>query len=105
MTRIDPCPFCGGPPVTWAKSILHGSMELREEHLGDPDGVWIEAVVHCHECGAEGPAAEDSVFDMAGAAELRQQAVALWNQRDTRHADLYAAGEAEGLNLYPRSAA
>lgn len=105
MTRIDPCPFCGGPPVTWVKDAMADSGELGAQDIDTTDGTYCEALVHCHECGARGPYVDDIVCDAEGMAALTARAVDLWNQRDTRHADLYAAGEAEGLNLYPRAAA
>ncbi|MCH8506464.1 MAG: Lar family restriction alleviation protein [Ectothiorhodospiraceae bacterium] len=87
--KISPCPFCEGPPVIVEK--------------GDPE--WKEAFVFCHECGARGPTAEEfDVFTGREVDDVCAEATSLWNTRDSRHRDLYEAGDAERLNQYPRSA-
>jgi hypothetical protein len=59
--------------------------------------------VWCHECGAQGPHADDwGAYSEADVAAVKQSAAELWNQRDARHRCLYDGGEAEGLNEHPR---
>jgi hypothetical protein len=60
------------------------------DDYGD-DGLSVEAVVFCHECGAQGPEVEDVIFDRAGYQAVRARAVSQWQARDARHAPLYVA--------------
>lgn len=82
IKRIDlaPCPFCEGPPV--------------------PHGDHQEAYVFCHECGARGPIADlllfqegDLLFLDVTAEHMEQMAMRLWNDRNSRHRDVYDANQ------------
>jgi hypothetical protein len=95
-----PCPFCEGPPVVIVQDSEKGGAAPVQNDYGE--GLWVKAFVFCHECGAEGPSLEELIFfgDEYDVAE--RGAVERWQQRDARHRDCYDAGEADGLNLYPR---
>lgn len=97
---LEPCPFCEGPPCVTVHTIGGGEAPVADDY-GD-DGLTARAFVFCHECGAEGPATEDEMFDRADYLALETTAVRAWQQRDARHRPLYDAGTAEGLNLHPR---
>lgn len=97
--KLLPCPFCEGPPCISAHEYLGGAM-WRDEAYPD-DGIFLEAQVWCHECGAHGPKAEKIACDHDDYVALETEACELWNQRDNRNRDCYDGGEAEGLNEYP----
>ncbi|CDF86366.1 hypothetical protein PKB_5053 [Pseudomonas knackmussii B13] len=100
--QLKPCDFCGGPPVPFVQLASQGfGAAPRLDSYGD-DGLSIEAFVSCHECGSRGPIHEDDIFDASDYDSALEAGVDLWQTRDKRHAELYAAGEAEGLNLFPR---
>lgn len=100
--KLKPCGFCGGPPVPFVQLASQGfGAAPRLDSYGD-DGVSVEAFVSCHECGARGPIHEDDIFDASDYDSVLEAGVDLWQSRDERHACLYLAGEAEGLNLFPR---
>lgn len=86
---LKPCPFCSGPPVAHVGAYPIGSAPELEDY-GD-EGLSVEAVVFCHECGANGPEVEDVIFDRDGYHDVRQRAVSQWQARDARHAPLYVA--------------
>lgn len=99
---LKPCSFCGGPPkpiVTHAEYPFGAAPRMSD--YGD-DGLWVEACVFCHECGAQGPAIQRNISDASDYDSVLEDAVDLWQNRDERHAELYQAGHAEGLNLFPR---
>jgi len=99
---LKPCSFCGGPPkpiVTHADHPFGAAPRMSD--YGD-DGLWVEACVFCHECGAQGPALQRNISDASDYDSVLEDAVDLWQNRDERHAELYQAGHAEGLNLFPR---
>lgn len=101
--KLSPCPFCGGPPVPTVQRELppFGKVERQAEY-GDLS-LPVEAYVFCHECGAQGPHQQEFLDDAQDYDDVLLVAVQLWQQRDTRHRDLYDGGEAEGVNLFPRS--
>ncbi|GLU37135.1 hypothetical protein [Pseudomonas sp. NBRC 100443] len=100
--QLKPCSFCGGPPVPFVQLADRGfGAAPRLDSYGD-DGLSVEAFVFCHECGARGPIHEDDIFDASDYDWALEAGVDLWQNRDERHAQLYLAGEAEGLNLFPR---
>lgn len=86
---LKPCPFCSGPPVAHVGAYPSGSAPELEGY-GD-EGLSVEAVVFCHECGAHGPEIEDVIFDREGYQDVRHRAVSQWQARDARHAPLYVA--------------
>lgn len=94
MTRgeLSPCPFCEGPPVEVVMRLLPETIAMSESELPDPDGVWSEAYVFCHECGAQGPQTDgDHLYDEEGYCAMQQEAMRLWQQRNGRHRRLYDA--------------
>lgn len=100
--ELRPCAFCGGPPVPFVQLAAQGfGSAPRLDSYGD-DGLSVEAFVYCHECGAHGPQFEDDIFDASDYDQAMAEGVRLWQNRDGRHADLYEANAAEGLNLFPR---
>lgn len=99
---LTPCPFCEGPPVPLVQSAIGGGAAPLQDDYGD-DGLDVEAIVFCHECGATGPGVDRCIYERADYFEAEAEAVQLWQQHDARNRDLYDAGAAEGLNLYPRS--
>ncbi|MGH8073701.1 MAG: Lar family restriction alleviation protein [Lysobacter sp.] len=100
---LNSCPFCDGPPVPIVQNDTpNGGAAPVQSDYGD-EGLPARAFVFCHECGAEGPGADDVLFDAADYQSLEQQAVRLWQERNRRHRPLYDAGNEEGLNLYPRA--
>lgn len=99
---LIPCPFCEGPPCPIVQNDTpnRGAAPLLDDY-GD-DGLDAKAFVFCHECGAEGPAAEEVIYDRRDYFALEAKGVRFWQDRGNRHRDLYDGGQAEGLNLYPR---
>lgn len=98
---LVPCPFCSGPPVPIVSRFGGGGVAPVKKDYG-ANGMMVEAFVFCHECGAQGPSADALIYERVEYLEVRQKAIQLWQQRDTRHSDLFAAGAREGLNLFPR---
>lgn len=76
---------------------------LAATEVSPEDGADADGYVFCHECGAHGPRAEDTVWDEAGIKALEAEGVKLWQERDDRNGDLYRSGGARGLNEYPRA--
>lgn len=100
---LKPCSFCGGSPapiVTLADFPFGAAPRL--DNYGD-DGLSIEAYVFCHECGATGPIHEDAIYTADDYDSALEAGVDHWQTRDERHARLYEASQAEGLNLFPRT--
>lgn len=103
---ISPCPFCCGPPVP----ICHGLNPLTgpvdtSKPLPE-DGLYCEAYVFCHECGAQGPKTDDGfAYEATDIGRLEADAVTLWNDRNSRHLDLFERGVRDGHNRYPRGRA
>jgi Restriction alleviation protein Lar len=96
VTLLLPCPFCEGPPVVIVRNSETQVMIDRPAPESNEDE-FIEALVFCHECGAQGPHADEVVCmdDEIDGIELR--AAELWNQRDARHRSMYDSGVERGL--------
>lgn len=101
--KLNPCPFCEGPPCPIVVRALKGGGCFPDSELEGDDGLYIKAYVFCHECGAKGPALDDVAFSRAECNDLEALAVDMWQQRTAKHRDLYDAGEPDGLNEYPRT--
>lgn len=86
-SALRPCPFCAGPPVVSVGEYSHGAVALLADY-GD-EGQAVEAMVHCHECGAQGPAIEETLFDQHDYQRVQQKAREQWQARDARHIELY----------------
>lgn len=99
---LVPCPFCEGPPVPIVQNAIGGGAAPLQDDYGD-EGLDVSAIVFCHECGAEGPAHDCTIYDRDEYFEAEAQGVRLWQERGANNRDLYDAGESVGLNLYPRS--
>lgn len=101
---LKPCPFCGGPPSTFAREMLtHVPFDPRT--INAEHGNAVEAHVFCHECGAKGETADSvEIFEEKDLEELFSEACKLWNQRDERHKELFEASAKIGNNIYPRAA-
>lgn len=107
--KLKPCPFCEGPPVPIVQREFGGRggapiLDEYEDNSGlDLLGLAVRAFVFCHECGSEGPA-HDAILEVRAdyfAAEA--EGVRLWQERGKAGRECYDAGEADGLNLYPRA--
>jgi hypothetical protein len=100
-----PCPFCAGPPVLiyqWLDKDGRWGSAIPvpiESH----DGHYLKVWVFCHECGCDGPVADDICCDQEEFEELKKQALDNWNRRDERHKELYTVNLAEGRSRYPRT--
>lgn len=99
---LEPCPFCGGPPVPTVQNFIGGG-ELSLKDMPE-DGKMAEAYVFCHECGAQGGSVDGTVYDESDLNELQDKAVVRWQHRNARNMGLYQSGNLEGLNLYQPSA-
>jgi hypothetical protein len=100
--HLLPCPFCEGPPCPIVQHMRYwkGVAPLWDDY--GAEGMDVSAMVFCHDCGAEGPRHEATIFDRDDYFRAEAEAVKLWQQRDKRGRPCYDAGEPEGLNLYPR---
>lgn len=98
------CPFCGGPPCPIVARGDHpfGAAPLQDEY--GEDGLAVEAYVFCHECGADGPKHQKTIYSRDEYAAAEVEAVRLWCDRTSKNRRLYVAGVPEGLNHYPRPA-
>lgn len=86
---LSPCPFCGGPPVPFTKEIPEGG--ITDSDLND--GVFIESYVFCHECGSQGPVNNELVTGREDIQAVEQNAVALWQERNSRNKELYESNQ------------
>jgi hypothetical protein len=84
---LSPCPFCGGPPKVVVRNYRTGAVPEQEDY--GQDGVYVEAYVFCHECGAHGSRHVDVIHGSEEWRAARGEAIKGWQQRDTRHRDLY----------------
>ncbi|NWB09019.1 Lar family restriction alleviation protein [Pseudomonas sp. D5002] len=102
-TKMSPCAFCGGPPVTIITTAFFPRQHVDRAADYGEDGLSVEARVYCHECGASGETAEDEIYDAESYDDVILDAIGKWNLRDKRHADLYESSDSAGRNLYPRA--
>lgn len=100
--RLLPCPFCGGPPVPIVTRAIGGGVFPISEAENSEDGVYAQATIFCHECGADCGHVDTNVFSQADADEMIVAAIERWQNRGLKNLYLYTAGEAEKLNFYPR---
>ncbi|OZY31076.1 Lar family restriction alleviation protein [Pseudomonas lundensis] len=100
---LSACPFCGGPPVPIVIDTEPPYVAAVELADYGHDGVLVDAYVFCHECGSQGPTHEAVLYERGDYHLALAGAVANWQSRDARHAVLYQASAAGGLNLFPRS--
>jgi hypothetical protein len=92
------CPFCEGPPVPFVRFTDDAGKVVRDAHIAESeDGLHAHAQVFCHECGAEGPVVDELAYTSADVEALKQRAIDGWNNRDSRHRDLFDASVAAGL--------
>lgn len=98
--QLDACPFCAGPPKAVATRWVGGGAFTAEE-LDGPEGLAVSAHVFCHECGAQGEEVESIAFDRPEVDVLIANACALWNRRDQRNAELFAANKEDDLCCWP----
>ena len=96
------CPFCGGPPKPIVTRAFHPYGYLPIAEIDADNGTYAEAYVFCHECGAEGPKAEECIHSEAGHDALALAGIRNWQDRDQRHADLYQSSAAAGRSHFPR---
>ena len=109
--KMAPCPFCEGPPCVFARDYdTQKSVDLDRPQTEFFDEKY-EAHVWCHDCGAQGPDIDscslclfEDRIDLT-AMDVARIAVERWNDRNAKARECYDAGEAEGLNMFPRSAA
>lgn len=99
-----PCPFCGGPPAYMAQCLDEGAWKHPMVAISNDNGAFIEAWVFCHECGADGPRAEDICYTQADLDALGKQAYENWNRRDERNKRLYDANVARLSEAAPAPA-
>jgi hypothetical protein len=83
--------------------VMKGGGCFPDSEMECDEGVHAKAFVMCHECGAHGPAADDVCYSREDCDFIEELAVAMWQDRTAKHRHLYDAGEAEGLNEYPRA--
>lgn len=102
-TDLIPCPFCAGPPVTFVRDVIK-DRELSIPEEWPEDGVFVEAAVFCHECGAHGEDASGVVYLDSCFAELVNKSRTNWNGRNKRHQSLFEASrevnESNDLDAY-----
>lgn len=89
-TDLIPCPFCAGPPVTFVRNVTEGK-PLDIPMAWPEDGVFVEAEVFCHECGANGEEARGVVYFDSCFFGLVNQSRQNWNARNKRHEELFDA--------------
>lgn len=100
-TALSPCPFCAGPPVPVAVNGVGGGA-VQDAAIADPEGHYVNAHVFCHECGAQGESHYGFAYNQGDVDLLLSLAVESWNMRGVRHAGLYEASAAEGMNVWPK---
>ena len=102
-TDLIPCPFCAGPPATFVRNVTEGkSLDIPADW--PEDGVFVEAEVFCHECGANGEEACGVVYFDSCFFSLVNQSRQNWNTRNQRHHDLFESSrevnESDYLDAY-----
>ncbi|UHC82326.1 Lar family restriction alleviation protein [Pseudomonas sp. NIBR-H-19] len=109
--KMAPCPFCEGPPCVIANDFMTGEVVAMDRPQTEDFDEAYSAHVWCHECGAQGPYIStcslgtfEGIYDLT-VADVMRIAVERWNDRNANARNCYDAGEAEGLNMFPRSAA
>lgn len=93
-SNLPPCPFCEGPPSVIVAKAFHPYGAAERGHYGC-GGLDVDAYVFCHECGAQGPKHEDTIFCAATYDQAEQKGIALWTERTTKNRHLYDANLAE----------
>ena len=109
--KMSPCPFCEGPPCIEGKDFITGK-ELHLDHPHDEEADQAySAHVWCHDCGAQGPNIDsvtlstfEHIYDLS-LMDVMRIAAKRWNDRNNKARACYDAGDKEGLNMFPRSAA
>ena len=109
--KMAPCPFCEGPPSIDGFDFVTGR-ELPDDHPHDEDSDQAyKAHVWCHDCGARGPDIDsvtlstfEQIYDLS-LMDIMRIAAEHWNDRNAKARNCYDAGEKEGLNMFPRTAA
>lgn len=101
MIELSPCPFCGGPPVAIAVDGVSGVV-FQAEALLRPGGLYIDAHVFCHECGAQGESQACFAYGQDDVDLAIETACGFWNDRNTRNGDLYIANDEQGRNVWPK---
>lgn len=107
--KMAPCPFCEGPPCVFVRDYdTQDSVDLDRPQTEFFDEKY-EAHVWCHDCGAQGPDIDsctlclfEDKIDLT-AMDVARIAVERWNDRNAKARDCYDAGEADGLNMFPRN--
>ena len=107
--KLAPCPFCEGPPCISAFDFVTNSpvsIHRPQTECFDED---YSAYVWCHDCGAQGPTIDscslstfEHIFDLT-VIDVMRIAAERWNGRHAEARQAYDAGDADGLNLFPRS--
>ena len=80
---LKPCPFCGGPPVPILSEDSGSSVSLNldDTFVKPSEGLYVKALVFCHECGCTGPEVRNLVYSINDAKRLRDGAVRRWQER------------------------
>lgn len=96
--ELAACPFCAGAPA----EIIRYETTQKPLTLGDAliPG-WYEALVFCHECGAQSGEVSAEVHQPEDMELLIASSRVEWNLRDKRNQDLYASALSDGLIVAP----
>ncbi|HDS1693812.1 TPA: Lar family restriction alleviation protein [Pseudomonas putida] len=107
--KLAPCPFCEGPPCISAFDFVTNSpvaIDRPQTEYFDED---YSAHVWCHDCGAQGPNIDscslstfEHILDLT-VLDVMRIAAERWNDRHAKARHLYDAGNADGMNLFPRN--
>jgi hypothetical protein len=98
---LSQCPFCAGPPNVTVQNWPGGGAAERLDDYGE-NGKEVTSYVFCHECGAQGPDEDATIYDAAEYDAAERAACERWNRRDQRHVALFRESTARGLTQYPR---
>lgn len=99
--KLDPCPFCEGPPMPLVVRVLKGGGCFPDSEMECDEGVYAKAFVACHECGAHGPAVDDVCHSRDDCNAIEELAVAMWQRRTAKNRSLYDGSDRDGLCEYP----